>query len=66
MLALSVGCPSGIGPEVSVRALAEGSARDVVLVGDFDVIVRAVTALGVDCRSGALFQGISFGLDYSF
>lgn len=49
MLALSVGCPSGIGPEVSVRALAHaGAARDVLLVGDFDVIVRAVEAAALD------------------
>ena len=48
MFALSVGCPSGIGPEVSVRALAEDGGRDVLLVGDFDVIVRAVENAGQD------------------
>ncbi len=48
MLALSVGCPSGIGPEVSVRALAQGRLRDVLLVADFDVVVRAVENAGLD------------------
>jgi 4-hydroxythreonine-4-phosphate dehydrogenase len=47
MLALSIGCPSGIGPEVSVRALAD-KATDVLLVGDFDAIVRAVSRVGLD------------------
>ncbi len=42
---MSVGCPSGIGPEVSVVAAAAmpKSAR-VLLVGDFGVIVRAARA----------------------
>ncbi len=48
MLALSIGCPSGIGPEVSVRALGDGGARDVLLVGDFDVVVRAVEHAHLD------------------
>ncbi len=48
MLALSVGCPSGIGPEVSVRALLQGRVRDVLLVADFDVVVRAVENAGLD------------------
>jgi 4-hydroxythreonine-4-phosphate dehydrogenase len=43
-LALSIGCPSGIGPEVSVEAAAKAiqakSAR-IVLVGDENVIFRA-------------------------
>ncbi len=49
-LAVSVGCPSGIGPEVSVAAAAELS-EDVrlVLVGDHGVIARAAEA-----RQGAV------------
>ncbi|MGH7279911.1 MAG: 4-hydroxythreonine-4-phosphate dehydrogenase PdxA [Polyangiaceae bacterium] len=39
-LALSIGCPSGIGPEVAVVAAARADV-DVVLVGDFGVIARA-------------------------
>ena len=39
-LALSIGCPSGIGPEVAVVAAARANV-DLVLVGDFGVIARA-------------------------
>jgi 4-hydroxythreonine-4-phosphate dehydrogenase len=46
-LALSVGCPCGVGPEVSVLAAAESKAR-VILVGDFRVIARAAVGRGVD------------------
>ncbi len=46
-LALSIGCPSGIGPEVSVAAAAESDAR-ILLVGAHDVIRRAAKVTGVD------------------
>ncbi|MEO6573868.1 MAG: 4-hydroxythreonine-4-phosphate dehydrogenase PdxA, partial [Polyangiaceae bacterium] len=46
-LALSIGCPCGVGPEVSVVAAAESKAR-IVLIGDFRVIVRAAKGRGVD------------------
>jgi 4-hydroxythreonine-4-phosphate dehydrogenase len=48
-LAVSVGCPSGIGPEVSVAAAAEGvrGAR-VLLVGDLRGLRDAARAVGVD------------------
>jgi 4-hydroxythreonine-4-phosphate dehydrogenase len=46
-LAVSVGCPSGIGPEVSVVAAARSRAR-VVLVGDLGVLTRAARLRGVD------------------
>jgi 4-hydroxythreonine-4-phosphate dehydrogenase len=48
-LAVSVGCPSGIGPEVSVAAAAEGvrGAR-VLLVGDLGGLRDAARAVGVD------------------
>ena len=45
-LAVSIGCPSGIGPEVSVVAAAESKAR-VLLVGDVEVVKRAAKARGV-------------------
>jgi 4-hydroxythreonine-4-phosphate dehydrogenase len=50
ILAVSVGCPSGIGPEVSV--VAAGGVRDarVVLVGDAAVIERAVRLRKLDAR----------------
>ncbi len=39
-LAVSIGCPCGVGPEVSVDAAAGSRAR-VVLVGDWGVVLRA-------------------------
>jgi len=46
-LAISIGCPSGIGPEVAVASAA--SVKDVVclLVGDLDVLARAARLVGV-------------------
>jgi 4-phospho-D-threonate 3-dehydrogenase / 4-phospho-D-erythronate 3-dehydrogenase len=57
MLVVSVGCPAGIGPEVSVEAAAktepthdEGRAgsTDVLLVGDFATLQRAAKVRGID------------------
>ncbi len=45
-LVVSVGCPSGIGPEVSVVAAARTRAR-VALVGDVGAVMRAADARGV-------------------
>jgi 4-hydroxythreonine-4-phosphate dehydrogenase len=47
-LAVSIGCPCGIGPEVSV--VAAGSIHDarVILVGDTAVILRAAEARRID------------------
>jgi 4-hydroxythreonine-4-phosphate dehydrogenase len=50
-LVVSVGCPSGVGPEVSVVAASRWSRRRgvrVVLVGDRGVIERAARLRGVD------------------
>lgn len=46
-IAVSVGCPSGTGPELSVVAAAEADAT-CVLVGDIDVLRRAASIRGVD------------------
>jgi 4-hydroxythreonine-4-phosphate dehydrogenase len=46
-LALSIGCPSGVGPEVSVVAAAKSKAR-VLLIGDFDVLQRAAVIRKID------------------
>lgn len=47
-LAVSVGCPSGIGPEVSVRAAADlGTEAKALLVGDLAVCRRAAETTGV-------------------
>jgi 4-hydroxythreonine-4-phosphate dehydrogenase len=50
-LAVSMGCPSGIGPEVSVAAAARLLARDharVLLVGDLGALRVAAGTVGVD------------------
>jgi 4-hydroxythreonine-4-phosphate dehydrogenase len=46
VFAVSIGCPCGIGPEVAVAAAAD--ADDLLLVGDFDVVVRAAEIMSVD------------------
>jgi 4-hydroxy-L-threonine phosphate dehydrogenase PdxA len=50
-LALSIGCPCGIGPEVSVEA-AVGASRDraILLVGAWDAVQRAARAKRVDTK----------------
>jgi 4-hydroxythreonine-4-phosphate dehydrogenase len=47
-LAISIGCPCGIGPEVSVAAAAKEKVARIVLVGDYRVLVRAAKLVGVD------------------
>jgi 4-hydroxythreonine-4-phosphate dehydrogenase len=47
-LAISIGCPCGIGPEVSVAAAAKEKLSRIVLVGDYRVLVRAAKVVGVD------------------
>ncbi len=41
VVAISIGCPSGVGPEVAVAAAAHVEGARLVLVGDVDVIRRA-------------------------
>ncbi len=56
-LALSIGCPSGVGPEVSVVAAVKSKAR-VLLVGDLNVIRRAAALRGINPqRFFRLFNG---------
>jgi 4-hydroxythreonine-4-phosphate dehydrogenase len=47
MLAISIGCPAGIGPEVCVEAAAT-RASDLVLVGDLGVLRDAAKIRGID------------------
>ena len=47
VIAISLGCPSGIGPEVAVAAAAASKEARVVLVGDRWVIERAASIVGV-------------------
>mgnify|MGYP001172836390 FL=1 len=48
ILALSLGCPSSIGPEVAVRAALDARACLPVLVGDPRLVRRELERLGVD------------------
>ncbi|HEV3191365.1 MAG TPA: 4-hydroxythreonine-4-phosphate dehydrogenase PdxA [Polyangiaceae bacterium] len=45
---ISMGCPCGIGPEVSVVAAQSERAARVLLVGDLGAVLRAVLGRGVD------------------
>lgn len=47
-LVVSVGCPAGIGPEVSVRAALAAESHDLLLVGDLAVLRAALDVCGLD------------------
>lgn len=50
-IVITMGDPSGVGPEVTVKALAElgpGQRRDFAVVGDRAVLGRALAASGLD------------------
>jgi 4-hydroxythreonine-4-phosphate dehydrogenase len=47
VIAVSLGCPAGIGPEVAVAAAAQAKNAAVVLVGDRGIIDRAAKIVGV-------------------
>jgi 4-hydroxythreonine-4-phosphate dehydrogenase len=46
-IAISLGDPAGIGPEIVARALVERPDADVIVFGDHGVLVRAAKAAGV-------------------
>jgi 4-hydroxythreonine-4-phosphate dehydrogenase len=46
-IAISLGDPAGIGPEIVVRALAERPDADVLVFGDVGVLERAAAIVGV-------------------
>jgi len=48
ILAVSIGCPCGVGPEVAVLSAAGQTRARVVLVGDLRVVQRAAETRGVD------------------
>lgn len=50
VVAISVGCPCGIGPEVAVAAAVRARNAKVVLVGDPWVIERAAKIVGVSMK----------------
>jgi 4-hydroxythreonine-4-phosphate dehydrogenase len=47
LIAISTGCPAGIGPEVSVAAAWKLRALDAVLVGDLETLRAAARLVGV-------------------
>src|SRR4051812_40413993 len=55
MLVVSVGCPCGIGPEVSLRAAAEVSGA--VLVADWDMLQEAAELVSVPRKRLLRFDG---------
>jgi len=55
MLVVSVGCPCGIGPEVSVRAAAK--LPGTVLVGDWAMLREAAELVGVNAKRLQPFAG---------
>jgi 4-hydroxythreonine-4-phosphate dehydrogenase len=54
-LALSVGCPSGVGPEIAVRAYAL-YRRPLVLVGDRRQLAAIARRQGVELAPGSVLQ----------
>jgi 4-hydroxythreonine-4-phosphate dehydrogenase len=63
-LLLTMGDPVGIGPEVVVRAFQRGAAEGCVVVGEADVIARALRVIGWDVplvRLGSLQQALPDG-----
>ncbi|HTA92867.1 MAG TPA: 4-hydroxythreonine-4-phosphate dehydrogenase PdxA [Polyangiaceae bacterium] len=55
LLVVSVGCPSGIGPEVAVRAAAK--VPGCVLVGDWDMLLEAAELVSVPRARLVRFDG---------
>src|SRR5580692_8335376 len=47
-IAVSLGCPSGVGPEVSVLAARSLARESILLVGDVGVVARAAKLRGLD------------------
>ncbi|HTB59179.1 MAG TPA: hypothetical protein VLC06_14995, partial [Polyangia bacterium] len=46
-IAISLGDPAGIGPEIVVRALAERPDANVLVFGDIGLLERAAKIVGV-------------------
>jgi 4-hydroxythreonine-4-phosphate dehydrogenase len=57
MIVVSLGCPAGIGPEISVAAAARFRGAACVLVGDVQTIREAARVAGVSERRLAPWQG---------
>jgi 4-hydroxythreonine-4-phosphate dehydrogenase len=58
-LGISLGDPTGIGPEIVVRALATRPQHDVVVFGDRGVLARAARIAGVELAARATIQPVT-------
>jgi 4-hydroxythreonine-4-phosphate dehydrogenase len=58
-IAISLGDPAGIGPEVVARALAERPDANVVVFGDEGILARAAKVAGVATPSGASIRAVT-------
>ena len=59
LLVVSTGCPSGIGPEVSVAAALKVKGAAKVLLGDESTLREAASLLGVPQRKLVRWDGRS-------
>jgi 4-hydroxythreonine-4-phosphate dehydrogenase len=63
-IAISLGDPAGIGPEIVVRALAERPEAEVTVFGDVGVLARAAKVAGVAAPASARVRAVtSLGTD---
>jgi 4-hydroxythreonine-4-phosphate dehydrogenase len=58
-IAVSLGDPAGIGPEIVARALAERPGADVIVFGDAGVLARAAKTAGVAAPAGARLRDVT-------
>jgi 4-hydroxythreonine-4-phosphate dehydrogenase len=58
-IAISLGDPAGIGPEVVARALAERPDAELLVFGDAGILARAAEAAGVPAPPAARVRGVT-------
>ncbi|HXJ22972.1 MAG TPA: 4-hydroxythreonine-4-phosphate dehydrogenase PdxA [Polyangia bacterium] len=58
-IAISLGDPAGIGPEIVARALAERPDAELLVFGDAGVLARAAAAAGVPAPAAARVRGVT-------
>ncbi len=58
-IAISLGDPAGIGPEIVARALAERPDADAIIFGDVGVLERAAKVAGVAAPSSARVRAVT-------
>jgi 4-hydroxythreonine-4-phosphate dehydrogenase len=58
-IAISLGDPAGIGPEIVVRALAVRPKLDLVVFGDRGLLARTAAAVGMELPASARLQAVT-------